>query len=212
MSLIQRKPRPLKRDRDGFRDDRLFIVACDDTYAPRQYFESFQWPRVKVHVVPADGGRCAAAHVLDRLVAFDHEPDDELWMLLDTDHYTEPSHVGAFLNALQDATKRSVKIALSKPCFEVWLLLHHEDEAGVVPLENAGAVDAALRARLGQFNKTRLRHEHFPREAADLACERAERLDSSVSGRLIPAGNTTRVYKLWKAIREQSRGPGGGAS
>jgi hypothetical protein len=33
--MTQRLPRPLKRDKDSFRDDRLFIVACDDTFAPR---------------------------------------------------------------------------------------------------------------------------------------------------------------------------------
>ena len=38
MSLVARKPRPLTRDATTFRDDRLFIVACDDIYAPKQYF------------------------------------------------------------------------------------------------------------------------------------------------------------------------------
>jgi hypothetical protein len=38
MSLVQRQPRPLTRDAVSLRDDRLFIVACDDTYAPKQYF------------------------------------------------------------------------------------------------------------------------------------------------------------------------------
>lgn len=56
MSLIQRKPRPLTRDSSGFRDDRLFIVACDDTYAPQQYFNLFQIPRVKIFVVNTPAG------------------------------------------------------------------------------------------------------------------------------------------------------------
>jgi hypothetical protein len=54
MSLIQRKPRPLNRDVADFRDDRLFIVACDDTYAPKQYFSFFNITRVQVHVVPTE--------------------------------------------------------------------------------------------------------------------------------------------------------------
>lgn len=37
MSLTHRKGRPLVRDAQRLRDDRLFIVACDDTYAPKQY-------------------------------------------------------------------------------------------------------------------------------------------------------------------------------
>ena len=70
MSLTHRKPRPLKRDEGTLRDDRLFIVACDDTYAPKQYFDFFQIPRVQVHVVPSEAGKNAAAHVLKRLLQF----------------------------------------------------------------------------------------------------------------------------------------------
>ena len=40
--LVERKSdgnHPLSRDPHTFRDDRLFIIACDDTYAPKQYFD-----------------------------------------------------------------------------------------------------------------------------------------------------------------------------
>jgi hypothetical protein len=87
MSLLNRKARPLARDAQSLRDDRLFIVACDDTYAPAQYFDFFRITRVKVHVVPTVDGTSVAAHVLDRLLQFEHEEDDERWMLLDTDHW-----------------------------------------------------------------------------------------------------------------------------
>ena len=85
MSLTHRKARPLTRDAASLRDDRLFIVACDDTYAPKQYFDFFRITRVQVHVIPTPDGSSAAEHVLDRLRNIDHEEDDELWMLLDTD-------------------------------------------------------------------------------------------------------------------------------
>src|SRR6266849_4751622 len=99
MSLVARKARPLKRDSDSLRDDRLFIVACDDTYAPKQYFEFFKIIRVKIHVVATQDGTSAAEHVLERLRNIDHEDDDELWMLLDTDHYTTGSHLKSFTTA-----------------------------------------------------------------------------------------------------------------
>ncbi len=54
--LTQRKPRPLARDGKGFRDDRLFIVACDDTYAPKQYFAFFKFTRLHVHVINVPDG------------------------------------------------------------------------------------------------------------------------------------------------------------
>ena len=97
MSLTHRKPRPLVRDAASLRDDRLFIIACDDTYAPKQYFEFFRIARIQVHVVPTTGGASAALHVLSRLLAIDHEPDDELWLVLDTDHCIKAATLRAFL-------------------------------------------------------------------------------------------------------------------
>ncbi len=135
MTLIPRQPRPLTRDAAGLRDDRLFIVACDDTFAPKQYFDFFRLTRVQIHVVPTPDGTFAASHVLDRLLRFDHEEDDELWMLLDTDHCVQGAHLAGFVEALREAKRQRVNVALSKPSFELWLLLHHVEETalGVLP-------------------------------------------------------------------------------
>ena len=88
MSLTQRKPRPLIRDSESLRDDRLFIIACDDTYAPKQYFNFFSMARIKVHVIetPKEDTSSHATHVLKRLQEVKYDEDDERWMLLDTDH------------------------------------------------------------------------------------------------------------------------------
>jgi hypothetical protein len=200
MTLIPRLPRPLTRDSASLRDDRLFIVACDDTFAPKQYFDFFRLPRVKVEVVPTPDGTSAALHVLHRLLQFDHDPDDELWMLLDTDHYTQGTHLASFLDALREAKRRGVNVALSKPSFELWLLLHHVEETALGVLSTAKDVEAALRATLGEYNKTNLKKEHYPPASVFDACIRAERLDATVGGGEIPSENTTRVYRLLKAI------------
>ncbi len=204
MSLFPRKPRPVKRHEATFRDDRLFIVACDDTYAPKQYFEFYEIPRIKVHVVATEDSTSAAQHVLNRLLQYDHDEDDELWLLLDTDHYASGSHLPGFITAISEAKQRGVKIALSKPCFELWLLLHHVDESEVVDLVDASAVETKLRATLGEYNKKRLKEKHFPLEKIPAAFRRAERLDSSVAGGDIPGGNTSRVYLLWQAIIDKA--------
>jgi len=203
MSLFDRKPRPIpNRDKDpeGLRDDRLFIVACDDTYAPQQYFGFFRLTRVKIHVVPTPDGTSAAEYVLERLLSFEYGEGDERWMLLDTDHVTQGTHLPGFLRALQSAATQGVHVALSRPCFELWLLLHHEPETAVATLGNARDVEGALRARLGEYNKTNLKPDHYPQSSVAAAVERAERLDLLVGGGGIPNANTTRVYQLWKAI------------
>ena len=200
MTLVPRQPRPLTRDSASLRDDRLFIVACDDTFAPKQYFDFLRLTRVKIHVVPTPDGTSAALHVLDRLLQFDHDTDDERWMLLDTDHCVQGAHLAGFVEALSEAKRQRVNVALSKPSFELWLLLHHVEETALGVLPSAKDVTEALRAKLGGYNKTNLKQEHYPLPSVCNACIRAERLDSSVAGGDIPSENTTRVYRLLRAI------------
>ena len=201
MSLIIRQPRPLKRDAGTFRDDRLFIVACDDTYAPKQYFNFFKISRVQVHVFPSEGGLSSIAdHVLDKLLSIEHEEFDELWLLLDTDHYIHGEHLKGFSNALSRARQNHVNIALSRPCFELWLLLHQVGKSDVADLDDAVSVTKKLREVLGEYNKTNLKKEHFTIDKVANAILEAQALDSKTVGGIIPANTTTRIYLLWKSI------------
>jgi hypothetical protein len=206
MSLLELKPRPLTRDKQTFRDDRLFIVGCDDTYAPDQYFSFFELSRVHVLVVPTKDSTSNARAVLDRVLRIAIDEDDERWMVLDTDHFIRGRHLRSFRAALKSAQAKGVNVALSRPCFELWLLLHHADETEVAALVNADAVQLALRKKLGEYNKCKLKREHFSAECVARACMRAERLDLAVRGGAIPSQNTTRVYLLWKAILAKAQG------
>ena len=151
-------------------------------------------------MVPTEDGTCSSQDVLRRLLEIQHEEDDQLWLLLDTDHYTTGTHLRTFTETLRDARQNGVEVALSRPCFELWLLLHHADEHGVRLLPDASAVEKALRDQLGSYNKTNLNSEHFPLKSVRLACERASRLDLIVEGGEIPQQNTTRLYLLWKSV------------
>jgi hypothetical protein len=201
MSLIPPlKPRPLNRGAGTLRDDRLFLVACDDTYAPKQYFSFLRLSRVQIHVVETDDTKSAAVYVLERLKKFSVEDDDERWMVLDTDHCIQGNHFPTFIQAITEARQAGINIALSRPCFELWLLLHHVDENGVKTLQDASETEAKLRAVVGEYNKTNLKAEHYPLSSIAAAIRRAERLDAQVEGGDRPDGNTTRVYQLLNAI------------
>jgi len=182
MTLNPRQPRPLVRDAESLRDDRLFIEACDDTFAPKQYFDFYRIPRIQIHVVQTRDGTSAAPHVLERLLKIAHEPDDELWMLLDTDHYTQGTHLASFVQTLAEAKRQGVNVALSKPSFELWLLLHHLEETALGVLPAARDVEERLRSVLGEYNKTRLKQDHYPHTSVCNACIRADRLDRAVEG------------------------------
>jgi RloB-like protein len=199
MTLVHRKKRPLARDKESFRDDRLFIVACDDSYAPEQYFRFFKISRVQVHVVPTTDGTSSAPHVLNRLLAIDHIQDDERWLLLDVDHCLQSTHTPTFLNAIRRAKSLGVKVALSKPSFELWLLLHHVEPSEVAALADAREVETRLRLALGAYNKTRLSKADFPLSSIAKAHSRARTLEPPHTPE-IPTTNSSRVYKLWESI------------
>jgi len=204
MNLANRKPRPFRCDKQSFRDDRLFIVATDDTYVPEQYFGFLRIPRVQVHVVQTTDGSSSAQHVLNRLLQYEHDEDDQLWLLLDTDHYTTGNHLAGFMRAIADARDNGVRVALSRPCFDLWLLLHHVPHGDVACLAYCEAVGAKIREIKGEFNKTNLKEEHYPQDAIIDAFDRARQLDAPVAKDEIPAGNVTRVYKLLAEILSSS--------
>ena len=209
MSLLHREPRKMKRDRDGveLRDTRLFLIACDDTYAPQQYFEFLKLPRIKILVVPTEDSTSTPLPVLKRLeqrakqLKLDEE--DEKWLVLDTDRLIQGAKQKDLMRAIQQARQKGIQVALSRPCFELWLLLHHLDETAVPQKGNCGEIEAALRAVHGEYNKTHLKEEHYPNGSATEAILRAERMDLAAGGGDIPATHATRVYRLMRAIAKK---------
>lgn len=188
MSLLPpRKPRPLGRQRRRQRDDRLFIIATEDTYAPKQYFAAFNLARVTIEVVETNNAQSAAAHVVARLKSVvedsrqrgDVRDDDQFWVVLDTDHWTAPNHVAAFSKAIKEARDAGFHIAVSNPCFELWLLLHVADVS--LPVGDADSVEAQLRAALGGYNKKNVPAARLVPHV-DVAVARAKLLDVGAGG------------------------------
>ncbi len=206
MSLISREPRPLGRDRfpSQFRDDRIFLIACDDRYAPKQYFQFFEMRRITIVVAAAEDNRSAPQHALDRLrekrSKMKLEPHDECWLVLDTDHHLGENHRPNFIRLIREAEDEGVKVALSRPCFEFWLLLHHIDEITASALTECSEVENSIRSVVGEYNKTNLKRQHFTNGSVEAATLRAERLDLTVPGGYLPEAPTTRIYKLIRGI------------
>ena len=87
--------------------------------------------------------------------------------------------------------------ALSNPCFEYWLLLHHEDPQA--QLQACGEVKRVLSAALNRIDTSEgFASIYFDR--IQTAVERAERRDRA-SDRW-PQQNGSRVYQLVNRIRE----------
>ena len=210
MSLLGRKPPRIGRAQRTLRDDRFFVIATEDTHAPKQYFENLAFPRVRVMILPTEDGRSSPGGVLERLrQAFDSakergevQPGDEFWLVLDTDHWVCGNHLRGLSEALGAARREGFCFALSNPCFELWLLLHHEDVPPGTTFSNCEAVAERLRTKLRGYNKTNVQPADFPLGTFDQAIARARNLEAtpdSPEGHW-PQTNGTRVYLLLESI------------
>ena len=209
MNLPHKKPRPLGREDGTLRDANLIVIATEDTHAPEAYFDIFGSPRIKVRVLPTGGGLSAPGHVMKRLDQFAREfdlaEDDELWLMLDTDHWIEPGHVRNFVRVCAEAVQKGYHLAHSNPCFEIWLLLHVADVAPGEQLQRCAEVEQQLRDVLGGYNKRSLDPARCSLAAADDAVRRAEALDQP-PGQRWPQKTGSHVYKLVKKLLEPAGG------
>lgn len=189
----------MSREDQTFRDDRLFVIATEDTYAPKQYFRLLPNPRIHVEVRETEGGLSAPEHVLARLDAYVQEyqldEHDERWLMLDTDHWLQSGHVKNFIRVCSEAVKKGYQLAHSNPCFEIWLLLHHTELDATHQFKRCGEVKAAL----GQYNGGGIDPAHFTMDAVRVAVGRAEKLDDSSIDRW-PQKTGSHVYKLVKRL------------
>jgi len=214
VSLLARKPSVLGRSQRAQRDDRMFVVATEDRYAPAQYFKAIQESRVVITVLPSEDDRSAPQNVVDRLKAAhqagveagDILPGDQFWVLLDTDHWVRGQHVAGLLEALRQARQLGFQIAMTNPCFELWLLLHHQEVAPRTVFGACAEAEARLRAVLGGYNKCKLKTAQFPKESIANAVRRARALESNPDSPAGPWPETagSRIYQLIEAVQNRN--------
>lgn len=198
MALTSRRRRPLDRDQAHVRDTRLVIIAAEGRLTERQYFSMFRSTRVQVKVLSADDeNRSAPEYVLERLRRFraDYQlgEGDSLWLVLDVDRWGS-----AKLAAVaREAKSVGFGLAISNPCFEVWLLYHFT--ADIPASERCQDMVLALRqATGGGYNKSKLEPERFAPHLGT-ALERAEASDPSPRGRW-PTSTGSHVQRVIRAL------------
>lgn len=117
----------LDRQQDR-RDAKLFIVATEGKETEKQYFRMFNSTRIKLEILATtEDGKSSPEYVLERLDIFkeryDLNEDDMLWLVSDVDRWG-PKKLSSVCS---QARQKGYNLAISNPCFEVWLTLHFED-------------------------------------------------------------------------------------
>lgn len=210
------KYRNFKRT-EGIRSGRLFVIATEGKDTERIYFETLrkeiQMSQIKLEILPSENNESAPNKVFDRLTdyhdKYDIEDDDQLWLVIDKDKWTDKMLSG--IAQLCNEKKRFF-MGLSNPCFELWLLLHFEDISKYTIVEKEKILTnkkirgttflkRKMRSVLGSYSESSYDAKAILANV-NAAIERASLLDTKPRQRW-PQNIGTRVYKLVSNILEE---------
>ena len=213
----------IRERREAFRDARLIVIASEGKDTERIYFKAlakeYTNPRVHVHILKRsedEKNNSSPEHVLEQLneykCQYELEADDELWLVTDKDHWTEAMLSRVATECMQDV---SMHMALSNPCFELWLLLHLVDVSSLTPEEQRLWIEnrrkskssnpylkVLLCQKMGSYHEsaydvlTLIQH-------VEVAIERARLLDKNPADRW-PQTLGTRVYLLAESVMNRN--------
>lgn len=185
-----------------------FILAVEGAETEKSYFDLFESSRVDLVILPTQDGRSSPRSVEERLIAYcrQREKDlceglDELWLVIDVDHHEKHGHLSRIAAS---AERYRYRLAVSRPCFESWLLLHLSDELDAsCPRTAQQALGAAL-GRAWRKKKNRIRPTEAGHFLGGLSCavDRARRRREAEVAPLQPWPQTpgSDVYRLIEAL------------
>lgn len=120
---------------------------------------------------------------------------DEIWCVFDVDLH---EHIPA---AKQKADANRINLAISNPCFELWLLLHFQEQSAHIERHH---VQSACRGHMPRYDKEVPFDLVFPRYRE--AVQRAEALEHWQETRGCAGENpSTGVHRLTERIMELGR-------
>lgn len=186
--------------RRAFREPRLrLLVVCGGERTEPDYFRGLKTevrnPAVHVRVKARGAAPAELVRYARSLAPIGADEFDEVWCVVDRDEF-------AIQSAAARAADLDVQLAVSNPCFELWLLLHHQD--CTAPLGDASAVLRRLKRHVPAYQKAELRFADFKTGVPD-ALRRAEHLDPS--GCDYGCDPSSGVWKLVRRIVEGGQPP-----
>lgn len=203
MALTSRQQRPLDRSKSPQRDCRLIIIATEGEKTEKQYFGMFNDnTRVQVVILPTEHGKSDPKAILARLKDYYQEHalnvEDELWLVIDVDRWGEAN----LSEVARQSKQLSFKLAISNPCFEIWLLCHFQNATEILnSLGMSGRcseIEDVLKDLLGGYNKSNLNCTLF-KDKVDFAIQTAKELDVAPKTRWSNSMGT-RVYRVVRSI------------
>ncbi len=221
---MPRVPIPLIRE-GGFKEaEKLFVLSYEGKVSEKKYFEDLRNSEIfndsgLIEIIslkrPSDKGSdpISVKKLLQEAKReFRFKKTDEFWLIIDRDDW-ESIHNHNFDSLVADCkAENNFYLAMSNPCFEIWLILHlkdvkeFSDEEIAKILENKkissskNHIDKVLGDIQGRgYNKRPNPKVFLPK--TQIAIEQAKNLDADKED--YPTNIGTHVYKLVEKIIKQ---------
>ena len=212
----RRSPKPLRRT-TGIRPPRkTLLVFCEGARTEPEYLEALRRePAVRETAsvdirIDADSAGFTPLGLVRRAIAARaraHAEDseiDEVWCVFDVEW---PKNHPGLLEAEKLADSHGINLAVSNPCFEVWLVLHFAGQEGW--LDNVGA--RKLRRKYDSRADKGLDPDRYMPHR-QVAADRAARLEQrhSQDGTVFPHDNpSSGMHRLISSVRPVTGGTTG---
>jgi RloB-like protein len=172
----------------------MIVLSVEGEHTEEQYFKPLCDGKIDLEILSTEHGFSAPQHIEERMDSFLATnrglEGGEFWLVMDVDRH----------HALQAVCARAVgkgyKLAVSNPCFELWLWLHLADVE--MSLTTCTQLEAALKAAVGGYNKSNVPTDAF-HPNIEIAIQRAKGLPGSAV-QPVPAFPGTHVYELMERI------------
>jgi hypothetical protein len=184
----------------------VILVVTEGKVTEPSYLNGFRdWvhnPRVQIRMVPGAGSpgsivneavtRKRSAEQLARRERDRNHAFDEVWCVFDVDEHKD-------MDCAEELAKQNgLSLAISNPCFELWLLLHFREQPG---MQSCQSLQTMLEEHINGYDKKVDFVKQFS-ERYEIALGRARLLDENALHDGEPRRNpSTGVWRLTESIR-----------
>jgi len=142
----------LKRKTASRSERKTVVVFCEGEASEPDYIKAVKrLPNVRANTsinIEIDPRRGVPLTLVQRAV--DRIADDEVdecWCVFDVEW---PQNHPNLIHAVELADQHNIRLAISNPCFELWLILHFEDQAAFMDTKKAERRSRELDGRSGK--------------------------------------------------------------
>ena len=177
------------------------LIVCEASKTEPTYFNDLKRAerrQVELKIVPAGSPKTVVETAVEMLRDARRQARrdpflgyDQVWCVFDIDEHPLVS------DAMQQARDNKIELAISNPCFELWALLHFQDQQAHIERDRLREIS---QNHMTGYDKVLPFPVLFPN--IEDAIRRAEELDRLQQLRDTPGANpSTGVYRLVRSIR-----------